>query len=460
MTNLRWRRPLAYAALLVAWATLAFWQYREYRHECALAQQILHRQAHALMNALVGGIRSHRRLGRFFEEQLQGVLDELVKSEDVLAVAVHFPNEAARLVAGQTNELPHAAPLESGDTWRDGGFELVEHFVLSAEPHGLDATERPGAVPGRGPGWRRGGVAGYGRGRGPGAQLESAQAAWMAGGRFAAVLVLDNDQADAQCRRAAWSRTTVAAAGALVLLAVALAWRATVRLAEARGRQRVLQAEAHHLRELSQAAAGLAHETRNPLGLIRGWTQRLAEDRDHDQREQHAQAVIEECDRVTSRINQFLAFARPCQPTLDAVVLPALLDEVSMLLQPDLQARQLKIRVEGAERVGTIQADRELLRQALFNLMQNAIQFSPPGQTVDVVATSGENGGWRLDVADRGPGVDQEAVASLFSPYFTTRPDGTGLGLAIVRRIALAHGWTVGYIARAGGGSVFRLETS
>ena len=98
-----------------------------------------------------------------------------------------------------------------------------------------------------------------------------------------------------------------------------------------------------------------------------------------------------------------------------------------------------------------------MLRQALFNLAQNAIHFSPEGGSVEISVATGEDGRGRIEVADRGPGVPAEAVDSLFSPYFTTRSDGTGLGLAIVARIAAAHGWRLEYAPRAGGGSIFRL---
>ena len=89
----------------------------------------------------------------------------------------------------------------------------------------------------------------------------------------------------------------------------------------------------------------------------------------------------------------------------------------------------------------TIRADREMLRQALFNLLQNAVQSSPDGATVEIALCRGQGGQSRIEVADAGPGVAVDAVDSLFTPYFTTRANGTGLGLAIVRRIAAAHGW-------------------
>ena len=99
-----------------------------------------------------------------------------------------------------------------------------------------------------------------------------------------------------------------------------------------------------------------------------------------------------------------------------------------------------------------------MLRQALFNLLQNAIQASPAGATIETSVVCRRDGTRRFEVADRGPGVPEVVAGKLFSPYFTTRPGGTGLGLAIVRRIAAAHGWEVGYTPRSGGGAVLWLD--
>ncbi len=461
---MRWQRVIAWVGLFLAWAALAAWQYHEYGHEQELARQILRRQADSLMNSLVGGIRSHRRMGRFFLGQLQGTLNELVRSKDILAVSI-ASNDGRPIVSsgaekGTRFNLPERpggcfaqikpGPFfgsDVGTSWEAAGFRLVDQFELSpdagrpSEPMGL------GAGPGRGYGaWRR-------------HDMMDGASPFSAGGRFTATLLLDRAQVDEQCRRAAWLRSSVVMAGGLVLLCVAFAWRATIRLADARGRTRLLETEARHLRELSQAAAGLAHETRNPLGLIRGWTQRLAQSEPQQSDVQRqARAVIEECDRVTSRINQFLAFARPCKPAVEQVDTSLLLKELTTILQPDLAAKNLQLQTGAKGSVSAVRADREMLRQALFNMIQNAVYFSPDGGTVEVVVVKDQDGHCRIDVADRGPGVPAEEVQSLFTPYFTTRPDGTGLGLAIVRHIATAHGWQVDYIPRPGGGSIFRLD--
>ncbi len=458
------------AALALAWMALAVWQWYDYGEECRHARETLVRQADSIMQALTGGIRSHRRLGYFFVDQLQGVLEELVAAKDVLAAAV--VSEDGRLVcsAGIDDQLPQSVLSEPEVAWESGSLRYVKQFELPPR-----SEEHPG--PGRG----------LGRGRGlrwMQAPDADEAAPFAEGGAFTAILALDARPVAEQVRRAAVTRLAIVAAGALVLIFLAIVWRTTFRLAEARGRERLLETETRYLRELSQAAAGLAHETRNPLGLIRGWTQRLAEPNPSDDGRRQAQAVIEECDRLTARINQFLAFARPAEPNCEDVSLAVLAGELASLLEPDLQGKGIQLDcvtgVAGGVRranfqdspadttrgrhpsrddtAPSVRADRELLRQALFNLIQNAVQASPEGGTVEVRLLPRKDGRCRLEVADSGAGVPPDLTDKLFTPYFTTRKGGTGLGLAIVRRIATAHGWQAGYTLRPGGGALFWLD--
>jgi signal transduction histidine kinase len=444
---MRWQSVAVYAVLLSVWGAFSAWQYRSYVRERELIEETLHQQARSVMTALVGGIQSHRRLGRFLELQLRGMLEELGKSPDVIAVSIWAGSEKPILGAGQVERLDLHGGSEPSDRWTSAGFQLIEAFDLQPPEAGAELGGGHGGGGGRGYGlrWRT--------------EAEDEDSRFAAGGRFLAALLLERTRADQMNRRSAWSHAFVTGAGGLVCFCLAWVWRASVRVLEAQGRTRLLEAEARHWRELSQAAAGLAHETRNPLGLIRGWTQRLLQDESpYPDRQRHARAVLEECDRVTARINQFLAFARPCEPALAAVHPQSLVDELAVILQPDLEARRLRLDVVVAPGLTQIQADRELLRQALFNLIQNAVAFAPDGDAVTISVVGESGGSCRLDVADRGPGVPPEAVGSLFAPYFTTRSTGTGLGLAIVRRIAAAHGWEAVYRPRPGGGAIFSLQ--
>jgi two-component system, NtrC family, sensor histidine kinase HydH len=441
---MRWQRLTVYLMLVLAWAAFAAWQYHEYGHERQRIEETLVRQSGSIMGALIGGIQSHRRLGRFFQDQMQGALDEMVKADDVLAVAIAFEDGPVVLSAGRSDLLEGLPPASPGDHWDAVGFRHVEPFVLAP------AAESPRG----GGGW--GGGRGMGRGRARDLEADE-ESPLSKGGQFVATLLLDRSHADVQRQNAARLRAFVVLAGAVVVLCVAVAWWAAVRLLEARARAQLLETEARHLRELGQAAAGLAHETRNPLGLIRGWSQRLASGIDSPDERRRAEAVVEECDRVTARINQFFAFAKPCEPARSTVEPDAMVDELAALLEPDLEAKDVTLRRTASSRGRSIAADPELLRQVLFNLLQNAIQFAPEHTAVDV-GISLHNGAGRIEVADRGPGVGPEAAEAIFMPYYTTRSGGTGLGLAIVRRIATAHGWRIEYHARPGGGAVFELH--
>lgn len=442
---MRWQRQAIYTVLFVAWGIFAVWQYRAYLHETELIQETLHQQAHAVMNALIGGIQSHRRLGKYFEQQLQNVLDGLLKSENVLAAAVLAEDGGVLVRAGEVELLRRSAPIAPGDILTAEGFRLIETVEILPDV----SSQTLGGGRGRGGGMGFGRLSATSESEGPFAE----------GGRFQAVLMMDRTRFDHLTQRSYRSHAFVTIAAGLVFLAVASAWRASERLIEAQGRARVLETEARHLRELSQAAAGLAHETRNPLSLIRGWAQRLAQEgMDEDERGRHAGTLIEECDRMAARINQFLAFARPCEPERCHLDVADLVLEIAEILQPDLESNELEFRYEIEASTVTILADRELLRQALFNLIQNAIYFSPKGGVV-IVALRGD--GERLTticVMDNGPGVPDDSINSLFTPYFTTRTEGTGLGLAIVKRIAAAHGWSVVYDTRPRGGAAFSIE--
>lgn len=441
--------------MLLAFGLLAEWQRREYVHESELVRETVARQADSVMHALIGGMQSHRRMGRFFYDQIQRTLDELVRSHDVLAVVVVSEDGSQLLSAGELDlagEFPQA-----GRSWGTLGFCSVERFEL--EPDRGEGPYGDGTGGNQASGNRAGGGHnGLGRGLGP-LKGRDEVSPFSQGGQFAAVLLLDRVGADSHCRRAARTRGFVVVFGELLLICLAFAWHTSVRLVETRSRATMLESEARHLRELGQAAAGLAHETRNPLGLIRGWTQRLTESEfSTPKQQQQVQAVLEECDRVTARINQFLAYARPCEPKFEPIDLGELLTELATLLEPDLDEKGLSLNLIGVEPSQTVRADREMFRQALFNLLQNAIQFSPEGGTVEIGVRGQQHTGFRVEIADQGPGVAAKSAESLFTPYFTTRSDGTGLGLAIVHRLAAAHDWQAGYTPRDTGGAVFWLN--
>jgi signal transduction histidine kinase len=451
---------IAAAFVVVGWLGLAEWQRREYVHQRDLIRTALSGQAESIVNVLVSSVHSHRWIGPFFKAQLPGTLEELAASGSVLVVAivaVDDPNSRGGTTttgrdggrdavkgpevyaAGDVNLLTVSDAAES--TWREAGYYVIRDFEMNAN------SVTGAAMHGRG---------GFGPGGRPPWMSEDDEPPAT---HFKAMLVLDRSGTDTQLDHEVWNRVMLVLSGGLLLILFGVSWRTTVRLADAQGRARVLQVESRHLTELGQAAAGLAHETRNPLGLIRGWTQRLA-DRGlpTPEQQQQANAIIEECDRVTSRINEFLAFARPAEPQLAPVPIRQLVEQLGVLLESDLEARSLKLDLEGVPPDAVVRADSEQLRQAIFNLVQNAVAFAAEGGLVTIRMIRGRQRTWRLEVADDGLGPSPETVDSLFEPYFTTRTEGTGLGLAIVQRIVLAHRWSVGHSLGNDGCTVFWID--
>lgn len=431
-----WFYLASLALLALLCGTLAVWQWREYDRDRRAALATIDRKAETVFHALVGGVRSHRRLGAFLDRQLGIFLDELVVTRDVLGVALYDQRGETVLGAG----INVGNPAEKTELVA-AGYRYVGVFeVAPPQPVG-----GPGA--GRGPGWGR-----MRRG------FDDDESRFAGGGTFRCVLLLDRSEFDRQCSRAAQLRTAVAVTGSLVLSFLWGGWLLVVQLVVARQRRRLAETRAEHWRDLSQAAAGLAHDTRNPLGIVRGWAQRLASGDLADQQREQAERIVEECDRITARINQFLSFTSTGEPRCEPTDPDRILAELTAVLAPDVREHDLHLRHIPAQSPQAVLADPEMLRQALFNLLHNAVRFTPPGGTIEVVAVPGDRGDCRIEVRDTGPGVPPENEPRLFTPYFTTRSDGTGLGLAIVRRIALAHSGRAGYRSRPGGGAVFWIE--
>jgi signal transduction histidine kinase len=129
--------------------------------------------------------------------------------------------------------------------------------------------------------------------------------------------------------------------------------------------------------------------------------------------------------------------------------------EVARALTYDLEEKKVKLQVVADPL--TIEADEQLLRQALFNLVLNAIQAVPENSEIQVRAGRQNHNGAYFEIADNGPGIAPENRTEIFKPYFTTHAEGTGLGLAVVQQIVLAHGWEIACVPNQPSGAIFRI---
>jgi signal transduction histidine kinase len=138
------------------------------------------------------------------------------------------------------------------------------------------------------------------------------------------------------------------------------------------------------------------------------------------------------------------------------VALNAVVTEVVRALNYDIDEK--KISVDAKIESFPIEADEQLLRQALFNLLLNAIQAVGEGGQIQFAAHRNGSSEAVLEIRDNGPGVLPEQRLEIFKPYFTTHQKGTGLGLAVVQQIVLAHGWEIECVANEPKGAVFRIS--
>jgi len=217
--------------------------------------------------------------------------------------------------------------------------------------------------------------------------------------------------------------------------------------------ERALQ-EQHHtnrLAEIGQMTAAIAHEIRNPLTGIQSAAQMIVQN--PEQARDFAPVVLEEASKLNHLCNDFLDFARPMQLSFEPVRLSDIATSVAHRLQSQFDEHQVSLTVESDPNARTIRGDRNRLEQVLMNLLLNALQASSRGHSVKVTATSS-----RLIVEDHGIGMDEDTLANLFTPFFTTKTKGTGLGLSNVKKIIEAHRGRVFVRSDLGAGTHFEVR--
>ncbi|MGI8961725.1 MAG: sensor histidine kinase [Bryobacteraceae bacterium] len=224
-------------------------------------------------------------------------------------------------------------------------------------------------------------------------------------------------------------------------------------------RTQVSLRRSERLAALGQLTAGLAHELRNPLGTIKASAEMLTMDSTKTRPEVMSEMtgyIVSEVDRVNGLIASFLDFARPLHIRPLAADLHALIDDV-VREQSDLaRSRKVSLTVRIAEGPLSFVFDVDLLKSAISNLVQNAIEASAPGQSIEIRAEHRDEN-VMIFVSDQGEGIQPQHLENIFNPFFTTKPHGTGLGLAIVSKIIDEHQGRINVFSEAGVGTTFEV---
>lgn len=207
------------------------------------------------------------------------------------------------------------------------------------------------------------------------------------------------------------------------------------------------------LTALGEMSAGIAHELRNPMAVIAGYLNLLAKKQDSA-----GQAVIRdiqaEIDGMNRIISDLLMFARPTSLNRSPVDLRDLLEScIDTVLQPRGEERRLVTDLDLPS--VTVSADEVLLRQAVVNLLQNAVEAMPDGGTLSVRLNADRN--VVIAVRDTGPGIPPEHIKKIFLPFFTTKDSGVGMGLALAHKVVTAHGGRIEVESGRSGGTTFTV---
>ncbi len=203
-------------------------------------------------------------------------------------------------------------------------------------------------------------------------------------------------------------------------------------------------AEAKRLAAIGSLAAGVAHEIRNPLSSLRGFAQLFATKlKGQEPLASYAGTMVQEADRLNRVVTDLLYLARPRDLAPTEVDLPRLMESLRGLMRFDLEHKG--VTPEVALGVENVYADEDALRQALLNLLVNALDALPDSGGRLVISAERQEpaeeqpaGVW-IVVTDNGPGMSEEVRAKAFEPFFTDKRQGTGLGLAIVQGIMRGH---------------------
>jgi PAS domain S-box-containing protein len=212
------------------------------------------------------------------------------------------------------------------------------------------------------------------------------------------------------------------------------------------------------LAALGRVTAGVAHEVKNPLNSMRLWLEVLKANMPIDPEPQQAVKMLDsEIDRLDRAVKTFLSFTRPVEFQLEETDVAPLLAEIIEAAKPAIVKAGLDLRTELPSDFPTLLVDRQLIHQAVLNLLVNACDFTARGGRI--VLSLRRNGEFaEIAVADTGKGIPVEEQKKIFQLFHTTRPGGTGIGLANTFRFVQLHNGRIEFESEPGRGTTFRIE--
>ena len=220
---------------------------------------------------------------------------------------------------------------------------------------------------------------------------------------------------------------------------------------------------AESLASLTTLTAGVAHEIKNPLGSIGIHIQLIqkalksGDSPDREMIDRYLEIVMEEVERLNGIVVDFLFAVRPMNTEFERQNINRVVGDAIEFVQYELEEAGISILEEYADSLPLVDLDEKYIKQALLNMIKNAISAMPEGGTLRV-STQVDSSDVLLLISDTGVGIPDENTAKIFEPYFTTREFGSGLGLTVVYKIVREHGGEISLSSREGEGTTFTLS--
>jgi len=152
--------------------------------------------------------------------------------------------------------------------------------------------------------------------------------------------------------------------------------------------------------------------------------------------------IYQEAQRLENMVKDMLEYAPPLTLRLSLADLNGIIQESIAIVKAMAGEKQVTIESRLSSNISPVELDPMKMKQVLINLLTNAVQASPPGESVFISSVS-EEGRIVIDITDQGPGISAEQKENIFTPFFTTKKEGIGLGLIMVKNIVSAHGGEV-----------------
>ncbi len=222
--------------------------------------------------------------------------------------------------------------------------------------------------------------------------------------------------------------------------------------------------ESQKIQAITMLARGVAHEIGNPLNSLNIHLQllerRLQEAEDADfvaEATELLRVSKQEVERLDGIVNQFLRAIRPPEPQLERIDVKEVLSEALKFMHQEIEDKSIEVEARWPDRVSAINGDPNLLKQAFYNIIKNAVQAMPDGGILRIICDETDYE-ILLRFNDTGKGISRSDMTKIMEAYYTTRSEGSGLGLWIVDQIVRSHGGEIGIDSEPGVGTSFTIS--